>query len=346
MTKDWLEIDGAIGEGGGQVLRTSLALSMVLSRPVRIYNIRVKRRNPGLRTQHIAAIQASARISSAEVSNLSEGATEVVFRPKRISHGNYRFEIRTAGSGTLLFQTILLPLVSASKPSRVTVKGGTHNPYAPPFDFLKTAYLPVLERMGFQCAMELKRMGFYPRGGGEFTAAVEPCGETRPLELEGRGELRKVKALALLSGLPRHIGERELKTAKSILGGGIEGEIREEEKPAGPGNALLLMAFCDEIVEVFSSFGRPGLRAEKVAERACREFLEWFEAGVPVGRYLADQLLLPMALGKGGSFTTLPPTLHTLTNVRVIEKFLPLKIKMKETAQGRWKVEVPGRHPA
>ena len=153
MTKDWLEIDGAIGEGGGQVLRTSLALSMVLSRPVRIYNIRVKRRNPGLRTQHISAIRASARISSAEVSNLSEGATEVVFRPKRISHGNYRFEIRTAGSGTLLFQTILLPLVSASKPSRVTVKGGTHNPYAPPFDFLERAYLPVLERMGFQCSM-------------------------------------------------------------------------------------------------------------------------------------------------------------------------------------------------
>jgi RNA 3'-terminal phosphate cyclase (ATP) len=322
-----LTIDGSTGEGGGQIFRTSLALSLITGTAFRIHHIRQARAKPGLRPQHLAALQAAATIGEADVDGAAVGAGEIVFRPRRVRAGTYHFDVGTAGSTGLVLQTVLLPLVMTRAPSSVTLEGGTHNTHAPPFDFLAEAFLPLMQRMGAPVQAELERAGFYPAGGGRVHVEIGEARGLSALSLLERGATRRRRARAMVSRLPRHIAERELAVIRSQLGWQAdELETAVVSDATGPGNILLLSIESEHVTEVFTGFGELGVRAETVAERAADDARRYESARVPVGPYLADQLLLPLALAGGGAFRTMPLSLHATTNFEVIRRFLDVSI--------------------
>lgn len=338
MNKDFLELDGAIG--GGQVLRSALSLSMLSGRPFCIRNIRAKRSRPGLLRQHLTAVQAAAQICSAETSGVELGSQQLSFCPGAIRGGDYRFAIGSAGSCTLVLQTLLPALLQADAPSTLQISGGTHNPLAPPADFLQLAWLPLLRRMGARVEMQLLRHGFMPAGGGELAVQVEPS-RLQPLHLESPGAPRSQRARALLAGIPGHVGERELeRVARRLKWPEQALEFSWLEQDEGPGNALLLEVVCEEVTEVFSAFGQSGVRAEQVADRAIDQLRDWQRSGAAVGEHLADQLLLPMALAGGGSLTTPRLSDHLSSNIEVLRRFLPLDIRCDSTASGSLRISL------
>ena len=329
-----VNIDGSLGEGGGQVLRTSLALAAVTATPLRIENIRAGRKKPGLLRQHLTCVRAAAAIADAEVEGAALGSGTLTFRPRALHHGEHHFAVGSAGSAGLVLQTVLPPLLCAGGPSRLTLEGGTHNPMAPPWDFLERVYLPLLARMGPRIDARLVRHGFFPAGGGMYVVDVSPCATLRPLHLEERGDVRTQRARVLLSRLPRSIGERELAAAcKRLTLRPEDTEIVEVRSP-GPGNAIHVEIESERITEVFSGFGSVDVPSEAVAREPVDEARRYLAAGVPVGTHLADQILLPMALAGAGSFVTLPPTRHTTTNIEVIRSFLDVAIEI-EHGEGR-----------
>jgi RNA 3'-terminal phosphate cyclase (ATP) len=321
---DMLKLDGSQGEGGGQILRSALTLSMITGIPFRIEHIRAGRAKPGLLRQHLTAVAASAAICGAEVSGNSAGSQTLEFIPHAIRGGDYRFDIGTAGSCTLVLQTVLPALWFADGPSTVTVRGGTHNGAAPPADFLVRSWLPLMRRMGAEMDIELVRHGFYPAGGGEVRAAVTPRGPLQPLELGARGEPVAARAIAVVAGLPAEIAHRELDHLAGAFGQ-AEQEMRVLSSREGPGNVVMLEIRHGLHTEVFTAFGEKGLKAEVVAERTALEARGWLTSGAAVGEHLADQLLLPLALAGGGGFTASAFSSHTQTNIGVIEKFLPVE---------------------
>lgn len=326
---DLVVIDGSMGEGGGQILRSALALSLVTRKPLRIEKIRAGRKNPGLLRQHLTAIQAAKEIGGAKVTGDQIGSREITFEPKDIAAGEYRFAIGTAGSTTLVLQTILPALVAADSVSALTLEGGTHNPMAPPFDFLQKAFLPVLSRMGIRFETQLDRYGFYPAGGGKAFVKIEPAACLTPIDLTNRGRTVKRKAWAVVANLPRHVAERELATLqKKVSWPDDSFEVVEVKESPGPGNILMIEWESEHITELFTAFGEKGLPAEAVADRAADEMNKYLKADVAVGSYLADQLLLPFAMARGGSFTTLPLSRHSTTNIEVIRKFLDVEIQV------------------
>jgi RNA 3'-terminal phosphate cyclase (ATP) len=339
-----LTIDGATGEGGGQVLRTALALSLATGTAFRITDIRAGRKRPGLMRQHLTAVNAAAEVGSATAEGAALGSTELVFRPGRVAPGTYRFSVGTAGSTTLVLQTVLPALVLAEGPSRLVLEGGTHNPMAPPFEFLERAFLPLLGRMGATVVAELERPGFYPAGGGRFQVRVEPApGKLERLDLLERGEILARRATAAVAHLPLEIAWRELRVVEQGLNWDRSClRAQEVEHSAGPGNVLLLEIESEQVTEVFASFGQKGVQAEKVASEAVAEARAYLAAGVPVGRHLADQLLVPMALAGGGSFRTLPLSRHATTQIELVEKFLPVEVTSVAVQERVCQVEVRG----
>lgn len=318
-----LTIDGSQGEGGGQILRTALALALVSGTAFRIERIRAGRARPGLMRQHLTAVEAAAAVGQADVDGASVGAQELVFQPKGIRPGSYRFAVGTAGSTGLVLQTVLLPLLAAGAASSLVLEGGTHNPHAPPFDFLAGAFVPLLRRIGAGVECRLERAGFYPAGGGRIAVEIAPAGPLRPLVLPARGATRRRRARALVARLTRQIGDRELAVVRSRLGWtDAELEVVTLADAPGPGNVLVLEIESEHVTEIFTGFGAVGVRAETVAESAVREARRYLAADVPVGPYLADQLLLPLALAGGGAFRTLPLSHHATTNIEVIRAFL------------------------
>jgi RNA 3'-terminal phosphate cyclase (ATP) len=333
-------IDGSYGEGGGQILRTSLALSLVTGKPFSISNIRAGRKKPGLMRQHLTAVNAAAEIGLAAIEGNRIGSQAFTFEPETIKPGNFHFAIGSAGSCTLVFQTILPALLIAGGPSEITLEGGTHNPFAPPFDFLKKVFLPVINRMGAGVDAVLEKPGFYPAGGGRFKVSINPAGLDR-LDLLERGNIINQTARASVANLPVNIANRELKVIRDKLKWDTERlEAVEVENSQGPGNILTVEIESENITEVFRGFGEKGVSAEKVAKRAVKSVQEYLAVNVPVGRYLADQLLIPMALAGGGKFRTLSPTKHTTTNVDIVKKFLDVQITVSETDQNQWEIEI------
>jgi RNA 3'-terminal phosphate cyclase (ATP) len=337
-TEKMIQIDGSQGEGGGQILRSALALSLVTGRPFQMTRIRSGRQKPGLLRQHLTAVQAAATIGGARVSGAELGSAVLEFTPSRIEPGEYRFAVGTAGSATLVLQAVLPALLTASAPSRLTVEGGTHNPNAPPFDFLSKTFVPLIRRMGASIDLALDTHGFYPAGGGRFTVAVEPSGRLRPIALLERGEV-SIRARALIAELPEQIAKRELAVVRERLGLD-RWECRIEEVPtsAGPGNVLMIEAASPEVTELVTGFGMKGVTAERVASDACDEIGAYLAAGVPVATHLADQLLLPMALAGGGVFRTTTPSSHTATNAKVIGQFLDLPITIEQELDNIYRV--------
>jgi RNA 3'-terminal phosphate cyclase (ATP) len=333
-------LDGSSGEGGGQILRSSLALSLVTGRPFRIENIRARRDKPGLQRQHLMAVNAAAKVGGATVTGAAVGSREITFAPGGVAPGDYTFAIATAGSTTLVFQTVLPALVSAGGPSTLVFEGGTHNHMAPTFDFIAETFVPLVNRMGPRVQVELERFGFYPGGGGRFVATVEPAPLGR-LDLRERGAIRRVTGQALVVKLPVGIAERELDVLGRELGLEAEDLLAEERDEAyGPGNVVSVRIEGDHVTELVTSLGARGVRAETVAERAAAEARTLLDAGVPVGEHLADQLLLPMALAGGGSFATVPLSLHSTTNSEVIKRFLEVEIVAEDRPDGTCLVEV------
>jgi RNA 3'-terminal phosphate cyclase (ATP) len=334
-------IDGSQGEGGGQILRSALALSLVTGQPFRIMRIRAGRKKPGLMRQHLTAVEAAAQLGQADVRGARLGSQDLVFEPGCVRPGEYRFAVGTAGSATLVLQTLLPPLLMAGRPSRLTLEGGTHNMHAPPFDFLARAFVPLVNRLGPTLEVTLHRHGFYPAGGGEFVANINPPAQWRSIELTERGAQRRRCARALVAHLPVAIAERELRVVAQRLGLS-PAELRAEEisDSHGPGNVVLLELEHEHVTEVFTGFGARGIRAEAVAETVVDQVRRYLTSDAPVGSHLADQLLLPLVLAGGGAFRTTDLTRHARTNIDVIKMFLDVDVETHPEASGAWCVTV------
>jgi RNA 3'-terminal phosphate cyclase (ATP) len=333
--EEMIELDGSQGEGGGQILRTGLALAMATGQALAIDNIRARRPRPGLMRQHLACVNAAAEVSRARVEGAELGSQFLRFVPGAVRAGDYRFAVASAGSCMLVLQTVLPALLLADGPSRIALAGGTHNPMAPPFHFLERAYAPLVRRLGAELRLELHRCGFYPAGGGAVDATVVPAaGGLKPFDLDARGALQDAHAECLAPGLPRHVAARELDALGSAMGWAREqlrsGSTRQNE---GPGNALMATLAYEHVTEVFTSFGEKALSAEQVAHRLVKEVRAFQKSEAAVGPHLADQLALLLALatwqsGQAAAFSCSELTEHTRTNCAVIERFLPVRFSI------------------
>ncbi len=319
-------IDGSEGEGGGQVLRSCLSLALLTGREFHIHSIRGRREKPGLKRQHLVCIEAAAAIGTARVDGASVDSREVVFRPGKVRGGVHHFPIGTAGSTSLVLQTLLLPLLLANEPSTLAIEGGTHNPLAPPYPFLEQTFLPILRKMGARVATKLVRPGFFPAGGGRIEVAIEPS-TLASIDLVERGEWRIERALAYVANLPLSIAERELAAIRKRLAIDRSScHVEATRETPSPGNFVTIDVRTSSHVEVFTGFGERRKSAEWVANEAVDQVRAFLGTGVPVSEHLADQLLLPFAVAGGGSFLCGEPSEHARTNAAMIERFLPVRI--------------------
>lgn len=342
-----LRLDGSYGEGGGQILRSALALSLLTGRAVEIVNIRAGRPNPGLQAQHLKAVEAAATISGSRVEGAARGSRRLVFFPQPTRPGEYRFDIGTAGATSLVLQTVVYPLALAGGVSTVTITGGTHVPWAPCWHYLEMQWARMLRRIGFSLELELRRAGFYPRGGGEIRAHIDPAASLQPLQLIERGALQSITGVSGVGQLRRDIALRQARRAQELLqtaGAPVHIEILELPA-ASPGSFLLLLARFERTQLCSSSLGAPGKPAEKVAEEAATALLAMLAGTATVDEHLADQLLLPLALAShSSSFRTPRITAHLLTNAWVIEQFLPCRITVEKAADGTGDVRIETAH--
>ncbi len=327
-----LTIDGSYGEGGGQILRTALALSAILGRPVELVKIRAGRKNPGLQPQHLACVRALAEITGAEVQGAERGSHMLHFEPGPIIGGLRRFDIGTAGAVSLVFQTILAPLAWAGSPSALTMTGGTHVPWSPPAPYVSEVFLPITARMGVLASWQVERAGFYPRGGGEVRAAVKPSMRLTPLDLSDRGAMLAIRGLSAVARLPRRIAERQAAHVRRRLADAgyatVEIEIQELDA-ACPGDALFLWAEFERSRAGFGALGERGKPAERVADEATDALLQFLAGEAAIDPHLADQLAILMALAPGRSvLTTTRVSQHLLTNLWTIQQFIPLSISL------------------
>lgn len=339
-----LTINGDAGEGGGQILRTSLTLALVTGQPFRIERIRAGRKRPGLLRQHLSAVHAAAELSDARTEGAELRSTMLVFEPRALRAGRLESSIGTAGSACLVLQTLLPAMLCAPGPTEVVIEGGTHNPLAPTCDFLERCFLPLLARMGAQVEIVLERPGFYPAGGGRMLARAKRNAGLVPFELLECGAPGERCGRILLAHLPRTIAEREIAVVARKLGWKPD-QFTIEERPdsTGPGNVVALDIVSEHVREVVTAFGELGVSAEAVAARAADEARAYLACGAPVGVHLADQLLVPLALAGGGAFRTQRLSPHTTTNVEVIQQFLPVEVRTTPSSRESVVVEIVAR---
>jgi RNA 3'-terminal phosphate cyclase (ATP) len=352
-----IELDGSLGEGGGQILRTSLALSLITGKAFRIDNIRAKRTKPGLMRQHLACVQAAVAVGggpnkTSAVNKAGEavqiGETSLTFAPGKVCAGAYEFAIGSAGSCMLVLQSVLWPLAMADKASSLILSGGTHNPMAPSYSFIKQAAPALACSVPAIFGIELRRHGFYPAGGGEVRVSIDPYERTnekgfQAINFMQRGKLLTINAECLHAGVPKGVAERELAVLQNALG------LRDDQlhnralrANEGPGNALMVTLQYEHITELFAAYGERGVSAEQVARNVLQEVLAYQKSAAPVGPHLADQLMIPLALAAVygdktqavGQYYATEQTEHTRTNAQVIEQFLPVKFAMQLRQEG------------
>jgi RNA 3'-phosphate cyclase len=341
-------IDGSQGEGGGQIVRTSLALSVLLGAELILFNVRAGRTKPGLQAQHLTAVRAAQSISHAEVEGGAIGSTAIRFVPRGLFPGRYLFDVAeirgSAGSVSLVFQTVLLPLAFAAAPSQLDLRGGTHVPWSPPGDYISRVFLPTLADMGLTARLELRRAGFYPPGGGLLEGEVPAISTLQPLDRAQRGTLQRLTAIIRTANLPGHVAERMAKRITDRLPARKLHIDAAEVTALSPGAWCMLVAEYKGGIAGFNSIGERGKPSEKVADDALDAYEAFERSGAAVDQHLADQLLLPLALAHGRSrFSTAAVTRHLLTNADVIRQFLPecaIEIKGKKGMPGT--VEVGG----
>ena len=346
--RDLIEIDGSYGEGGGQTLRTALALSAILRQPFTIHHVRSKRKNPGLQAQHLEAVKAIAQITEAQTEGVQFGSQKITFIPQKILAGEYHFEVRTAGSVTLLLQAVLLPLCFSKGISTVTLIGGTHVPWSPTFHYLSEVLLATLQRMGVSAEATIEKWGFYPKGGGRIQLTINPLRVLRPISLVNRGSLKRIRGISAISNLPRHVADRQKEQALKRIQRELktDGEITVlyDVPSNGPGSFLFMLVEYENVLAGFSSLGVRGKPAEKVADEAVDSLKDYIESDGCIDPHLADQVVPFMALAKGNSsFTTKRITEHLLTNLWVIQHFLGVAISREGERGGKGRVEIFNR---
>jgi RNA 3'-terminal phosphate cyclase (ATP) len=326
-----IEVDGAMGGGGGQVLRSALSLSLLTAQSFRVSRIRANRDQSGLRPQHLAAVQAAVWVADAQVRGNRVGCEEIEFAPGPARPGDYFVDIGTAGATSPVLQTLLLPLALAPGTSTVTIRDGTHVPWSPCFHYLDWQWRPLLARIGVPFDLTMNMGGFYPQGGGELQAQIPGGARPKPLRLTKRGPVRSIRGLSAVANLPRKIAERQrrraLRRLRNLLPN-IEPEVVVEELPAASrGTVLLWLAECEPGRACYFALGARGKRAERVADEAVDALAPFLRNEGAIDPWLADQLLLPVAVADGPSeLRTSVATAHLLTNAEVIRLFLPVEI--------------------
>jgi len=329
-----IQIDGSYGEGGGQVIRTSVSLAAITGREVEIINVRARRSKPGLQRQHLTAVLAAAALCDAEVRGAALGSTHIVFRPQaRPKADPYVFDVGTAGATPLVAQTMLVPLAHAGLTTSVQITGGTHVPRAPSADYLEAVYVPALRRAGIGAAVSFTRAGFFPKGGGQLAVDVREDTLFQPLDLTERGKLLSLTAYVVTGSLPEHVSERGGKAVERFMKGvGRQVRIERRELPSlNPGAAVTLVAECEGGIAGFSALGERGKPMEEVATEPCEHFMAWWKSGAACDEHLADQLVLPMALAPGESRWTTPVvTEHLRTVLWVVKHFLQMETEFEE----------------
>jgi RNA 3'-terminal phosphate cyclase (ATP) len=334
-----LVIDGSAGEGGGQVLRTALGLSLVTQTPFRIEKIRGRRPKPGLQRQHLACVKAAALIGDAGVEGDALSSQELTFHPRALRPGNYELAIGSAGSTTLLLQAVLPALLRASGPTTLALEGGTHNRLAPTFEFLAQSFVPVLAQLGARIDVKLVRYGFEPAGGGRIEVSVTPA-PLKPIELLERGALIRRTATAVIASIPQKVAARELAMVVEDLDFAATELHTEHVTASSPGNAIIVALTYQHVADVFVGLGERGITAEKVAHRTTGEVKRSLRTDAPVGSHLADQLMIPFALAGGGAFRTVELTQHSHTQLELIPRFLDVKLECQPEGNGTWRFGV------
>ena len=326
-----IHIDGSFGEGGGQVLRTSLTLSLLTGQPFEIYNIRARRKKPGLMPQHLKCVEAAKLISRAQVKGDKIGSMHLIFEPGVVTPGEYRIDIGTAGSTSLVLHTIYLPLARLSRESSLTITGGTHVNWSPCYHFLSLHWLHYLQKIGFDLKLTMDRAGFYPKGDGKIRVEILPAKNLKTIDLLSRGELKQISGISAVANLDFSIAERQRnRSLKGLERLGYEARISLEKMPSRYKNTMMLLrAEFEHGSGCFTALGAIGKRAEKVADEALEDLVEYLGSDGCIDKYLADQLILPLSLVRGQSvFSTSKVTNHLLTNVEIVKKFINIQIQV------------------
>jgi RNA 3'-terminal phosphate cyclase (ATP) len=338
MSPTLIELDGSFGEGGGQILRTSLALSLITGRAFHLRNIRAGRQKPGLQPQHLMSVRSAATIGQAQLRGASRGSTDLVFEPGPVTAGKYQFDIGTAGATGLVLHTLYLPLAwRADGPSELTITGGTHVTTSPCFHFLDVTWRPYLELLGLRVRLKLGRPGFYPRGGGVVTAHIQPCHEICGLLLREQPPVTEASGFSAVAGLPEDIARRQARRATYRLqAAGLKARLPEESWEGGPGTVLAVVLPTRPVPTLFFGLGARGKPAERVADEAVDQVLGYFQKGRgAVDAHSADQLVLPLALAAGPSeFPVAEVTQHLLTNIAVIRRFVERDMECEGAEEG------------
>lgn len=338
--KKLIEIDGSFGEGGGQILRSSLSLSMYTQQPVTIKNIRAGRKKPGLMRQHLTAVKAAAEICDAEVRGAEISSLKLYFNPGKVKAGQYNFDIGTAGSTTLVLQTLLPVLMIAEGESNITLGGGTHNEFSPPIDFLMHSFFKQIKKLGPEIELNVQRYGFFPIGGGKIIVRIKPVSKLNQIEIVSKGRNISKRAFAYSSLIPENIGKSEMKIIEKKLGWSEQNCIPKLIDSPGPGNVMMLIDENENSTEVFTGFGKRNYSLKNVVEDALREYSDYADCDIPVYMHLADQLIIPMALSGAGRFITSQPSLHTITNIEVVKMFLGIDINMNQLNEKQWMISI------
>lgn len=329
-----------MGEGGGQVLRASLALSLALGRPFEIEGLRGGRLKPGLKRQHLACVKAAQAMSQARVEGDQINSTNLCFSPGSLRGGDYHIEIGSGGSSTLVLQAVLPPLLTASKRSSLTVVGGTHVPMAPIYEYFAHCLLPRLNKMGPRVRSVIEKPGFMLVGGGVIKVEVEPAPALSPLQEVSQGGLTTIGGTILSYNLPREIAEREEKILRTLRCFDLDIEVSHFQDEVGPGNVVYLRAEYGSDLTIASGLAVRGVSAEKVARQALNRLIRFMAAQVPVDEYLADQLVVPSFLAGAGSFLTEKPSLHCRTVLELAAMFTDTQYKISQVTAKAWLVQI------
>jgi RNA 3'-terminal phosphate cyclase (ATP) len=336
-----MRIDGAFGEGGGQVLRTSMALAALLGEPVEVYNIRKNRPNPGLVPQHLAGINALRDMVDGEVKGAEIGSTELAFHPGRLKAGKYVIDTKTAGSITLVLQSLLIPGMFSRNGVELDIRGGTDVRWSPQVDYFKHVFLPILKKMGMDAEIELVRRGYYPKGGGRVKVGICPVNRLDPLKITEKGELIKLGGTSHSLNLPAHIAERMADSAKNVVGRtcSVDMDIGEGYST---GCGIMLWADFENSLIGASSLGKPGKPAEKVGREAAKTLLSEIQGGWALDAFMGDQIIPYMGLADRTSEITIRElTGHVQTNIHVVEKILGVKYSVAEK-EGMYSIKTKG----
>lgn len=333
-----IQIDGSQGEGGGQILRTALSLSMLTGIPFELVNIRAGRKKPGLMRQHLVCVQASQRISNATVEGAELHSQRLYFKPQQVQAGKYDFHIGSAGSTILVLQTLLPALMMQSESSQISIHGGTHNPMAPTADFIEKCFLPAIQRLGIHIDFECKRAGFFPIGAGQINATIYPWTEQTKYIAQDRGKVLDTIAYASALNIPVSIADRELEVLNNKLD--LTERKRLNFQGISQGNTAFVVLNYEHHQQVFSALGEMKKSAEKVASDLAKEVKAYLNADAIADEYLTDQLLLPLALGQGGVFTAQVISEHSKTQAEIIQKFVDCEITFTPIKTDAWQIKV------